>query len=314
MKNLLFVFLATPFFAFAQVGTQPLSSPSLLTESVQVEGFGSIRYRGPVHQNEEFPILLVHGIYGGASHRAFKNILPLLDQAGQKVYIVDLPGIGESDKPKRSYTMADLDLFLERFIETVIKDRTTIVAESLMSASSLKVSSLRPDLVRRQILLSPTGVNSLNQPPSQREQQLYDRLFNDENAGTQFYRNLLVDNSLVYFLKFAFFDDSLVNEDLLNDYREMRENIDQKYLSFSFVGGQLYRPFAEAAENVFIPTLLIFGAEYENFADNKPSTAADFQKIRPDFEYLEIAKSGSSVQREKPVETVDAILKFTIKD
>lgn len=289
-------------------------SPSVLNQSVEIEGFGRIQYRAPVAKDSEFPILLVHGVYGGASHRTFKKLWPLLDQAGQRVFIVDLPGVGDSDKPKRPYSISDLDLFLERFIASVIKERTSVVAESLMTLSSLKVASERPDLVRRLVLLNPAGVNSLNKAPSQREQQLYDRLYMDEDALDQFYQNLLVDNSLRFFLKFGFYDDSLVDEDLLNDFRVMRENKLQKYLTLSFVGGQLYRPFAEASENVFVPTLLVFGAEYENFADNRAATAADFKKIRPDFEYLEIAKSGSSTQREKPAETATAILDFVVVD
>lgn len=302
--------------SFNAVASSPDNSlsPSVLNQTAEIEGFGRIKYRAPVAQGSEFPILLVHGVYGGASHRTFKKLWPLLDQAGQRVFIIDLPGVGESDKPKRPYSISDLDLFLERFIATVIKERTSVVAESLMTLSSLKVASQRPDLVRRLILVNPTGVNSLNQPPSPREQQLYDRLSKDEVALDQFYKNLLVDNSLRFFLKFGFYDDSLVNEELLNDFRAMRENLDQKYLTLSFVGGQLYRPFEQASENVFVPTLLIFGAEYENFADTKAATAADFQKIRPDFEYLEIAKSGSSVQREKPEETAAAILKFVVVD
>lgn len=290
-------------------------SPSVLDRSAPIEGFGSIKYRAPLAGTDsQFPILLVHAVYGGASHRTYRQLLPLLDQAGQRVYIVDLPGVGDSDKPKRSYSIQDLDLFLERFLETVIQERTSVVAESLTTLSSLKVAAERPDLVRRLILVNPTGVNSLNQPPSAREQQLYDRLFNDELALDQFYQNLLVDNSLRFFLRFGFYDDSLVNDELLNDFRAMRTNIDQKYLTLSFVGGQLYRSFEESAENVFVPTLLIFGAEYENFADTQASTAADFRAIRPDFEYLEIEKSGSSVQRERPSETAAAILEFTVVD
>lgn len=316
MKTLRLVFFSLSFLLLqsALASTGPTISPSVLNQSAEVEGFGRIQYRAPVVSNSELPILLVHGVYGGASHRTFKKLWPLLDQAGQRVYIVDLPGVGDSDKPKRQYSIKDLDLFLERFIAAVIKDRTTVVAESLMTLSALKVSSERPDLIRRLILLNPAGVNSLNTPPSPREQQLFDRLYNDETALDQFYQNLLVDNSLRFFLRFGFYDDSLVNEELLNDFRVMRDNIDQKYLTLSFVGGQLYRPFQESSQNVFIPTLLIFGAEYENFADNRASTAADFKKIRPDFEYLEIANSGSSVQREKPSETAAAILNFIVVD
>ncbi len=310
MKNVLLSLILLPFFSFAS----PELSPSLLDRTAQIEGFGAIKFRAPIVKSDAFPILLVHGVYGGASHRTFRQILPLLDQANQNVYILDLPGVGDSEKSKRPYKIEDLDLFLERFIATVVKERTTVVAESLMTASALKVSSLRPDLIRRLILLNPSGVSSLDSPPSGREQQLYDRLFNDEVASTQFYQNLLVDNSLKYFLRFGFYDDSLVNESLLNDFRVMRENIDQKYLTLSFVGGQLYRPFKDSSENSFVPTLLIFGKEYENFGDNKASTASDFKAIRPDFEYLEIEKSGSSVQREKPVETTQAILNFSVKD
>jgi pimeloyl-ACP methyl ester carboxylesterase len=314
MKLFKIVFLF-PLFMFSNESNANTSiSPSLLNETVQVTGFGDIRIRKPIAGSSGFPILLVHGVYGGASHRSFRELLPLLDQAGQAVYIVDLPGAGESDKPKRAYKIEDLDLFLSQFISEVIQKRTTVVAESLLSASGLKVASLRPDLVRRLVLLSPTGLNSLNQPPSEREQKLYDRLYADEVASDNFYQNLLIDNSLNYFLKFAFSDDSFVNESLLNDYRVMRDNYLQKYLTISFVGGQLYRPFAESAQGVFIPVLSIFGKNYEAFADSKLSTADMFKNVRPDFEYLELENCGSSVQREKPSDVAKAIVEFSIED
>ncbi len=303
-------------FSLSSFGTEPDASlsPSVLDESVWIEGFGQVKYRGPVVQNDRFPIVLIHGVYGGASHRTYRQLFPLLDQANERVYILDLPGAGDSDKPKRPYKLEDLDLFVEKFLDTVVKERATLVAESILSASALRVAALRPDLVRRLVLLNPSGLNSLNAPPSDREQALYDRLYNDEVALDQFYQNLLVDNSLRFFLKFGFFDDSLVNDELLNEFRAMRSNTDQKWLTLSFVGGQLFREFKKSAEGVFVPTLLIFGKEYENFADNKAATAADFKKIRPDFEYLEIEKSGSSVQRERPDETAKAVIKFSEVD
>lgn len=289
-------------------------SPSLLNETVQVSGFGDVRIRRPLSGNAGFPVLLIHGVYGGASHRTFKELLPHLDQAGLPVYIVDLPGAGESNKAKRPYKIEDFDLFIEKFISEVIQTRTTVVAESLLSASALKASSTHPELIRRLILLSPTGLNSLNKPPTDREQKLYDRLYSDEVASDAFYQNLLVENSLNYFLKFAFFDDSFVNDNLLNDYRAMRTNTLQKYLTLSFVGGQLYRPFEESAKNVFIPVLNIFGKNYEAFADGQISTADMFKNVRPDFEYMEIENCGSSVQREKPAEVAKAIIEFNIED
>lgn len=259
-------------------------------------------------------MVLIHGIYGGASHRTFRNLLPLLDQAKLPVYILDLPGAGESDKPRKFYNISDLDSFVETFLSEVVKTRATVVTESLAGTAALKVSSQRPDLIRRLILINPTGVNSLANPPSVREQRLFDRLSNDDNALIAFYDNLLNDNSLRFFLKFGFSNDDLVNEDLLDDFRVMKSNIDQRFISLSFVSGQIYRPFEESSKDVFIPVLGIFGADYENFQETKPSTAEDFRKIRPQFDYVEIPKCGSSVQRECPLDVAREIILFSEED
>lgn len=303
--------MSIPALSFAERSN---SGGSLLTNTVEVTGFGQIKYRPPVVESKDFPIVLFHGVYGGASHRTWRELLPLLDKAGKAVYVMDLPGAGNSDKPKKRYTIDDLDQFVERFLDEVVKARATVVTESLAGTAGLKVASLRPDLVRRLVLINPTGVNSLNAPPTEREQRLFDRLFNNETALDSFYQNLLVDNSLQFFLRFGFFNDSLVDEYLLNDYRWARSNPEQKWITLSFVSGQIYRSFEESSRNVFVPTLVLFGAEYEAFADTPPSTAADFERIRPDFEYVEIENSGSVAQREKPEAVAKEILTFVVVD
>ena len=74
MKNVLLSLILLPFISFAN----PELSPSLLDRTAQIEGFGAIKYRAPIVKSDAFPILLVHGVYGGASHRTFRQILPLL--------------------------------------------------------------------------------------------------------------------------------------------------------------------------------------------------------------------------------------------
>jgi pimeloyl-ACP methyl ester carboxylesterase len=306
--SMLILVLVTSLSALAQI------SPSLLDRSTSVSGFGEIRYRAPLSGSIGSPIVLMHGIYGGASHRAYRQLLPLLDAAGAAVYILDLPGAGESAKPRKSYSIADLDAFVEAFLVDVVKRRATVVTESLTGTSALKVASNRPDLIRRLILLSPTGINSLAQPPSVREQRLFERLWNDDAALIAFYDNLLNDNSLRFFLRFAFSNDALIDEDILNDSRAMRPNLDQRFLTLSFVAGRFYRSFEESSANVFIPVLGIFGADYEPFQETPPSTASDFRAIRPNFDYIELPKSGSSVQREVPAAVAREILIFAEED
>lgn len=307
MKMFLLLLLTFSFSAFA-------NGESLLNQDTSVSGFGKIRFRAPVNNNDKKPIVLFHGIYGGASHRTWKKLLPLLDQAGERVFIMDLPGVGESDMPKRAYDIADFDDFVERFLVEVVKERATIVSESILSNAVLRVSSTRPDLVRRAITLNPSGIYSLIEGPSQREQGFYERLYNDDNAAIAFYKNLLNPNSLRFFLGFGFYNDALIDDDLIADFLAVRENVDQRFLSLSFVGGQLYRSFKESSEGVFIPVLAIFGKEYEAFQDNKIARASDFKAIRPYFEYVEIENSGSSVQREKPEVVAQKIIDFSVLD
>lgn len=312
MKKLVLLFFSLTFMMTTSSWAQ--SGKSLLDKDVTISTFGKIKYRAPLAGSKGSPIVLIHGIYGGASHRTYRNLLPLLDGANVPVYLLDLPGTGESEKPKKFYTIADIDLFVETFLKEVVKTRATVVTESLAGTAALKVASLRPDLIRRLILINPTGINSLATPPSVREQRLFDRLSTDDSALVAFYDNLLNDNSLRFFLRFGFSDDNLVNDILLDDFRVMKPNIDQRFISLSFVSGQIYRSFEESSKDIFIPVLGIFGADYENFQETKPSTAEDFRKIRPQFDYVEIPKCGSSVQRECPNEVAKEILLFSEED
>jgi pimeloyl-ACP methyl ester carboxylesterase len=309
MKLFLIIMIA---FSFSPIGHA--DSGSLLDADANLKSFGKIKFRTPKVESSEPPIVLFHGIYGGASHRTWRQLVPGLEAAGKTVYIMDLPGVGESEKPKRAYSLEDIDLFVEEFLETVVQVRSNIVSESILSNSVLRVASQRPDIVRRVIIINPSGINSLVNPPSQREQGLYDRLYANDNAAIAFYQNLLIPNSIKYFLSFSFFDDSLVDDELIADFSVMRDNIDQRFLTLSFVGGQLFRSFEDSSQGVFVPVLGIFGDKYEAFQDNKVSTKADFEAIRPYFDYVEIKDSGSSVQREKPKAVVDEIVKFTILD
>ena len=309
-----FCISATTLTAQADPVLNNLPGASLLTAKATLPEFGEIAYRPPMEGTTGLPIVLFHGVYGGASHRAFRQLLPFLDGAGRAVYVMDLPGIGESDKPKRPYAIEDLDRFVESFLVNVVRERATIVGESLASLSVLKIASTRPDLVRRAVLLSPVGINSLAEPPSEREQRLYDRLYADDVGGTAFYQNLLIDSSLRYYLSFSFSDDTKITEDILDDYRVMRDVVDQRWISLSFVGGQFYRRFQDSAQGVFLPVLALFGKDYEPFADTPPTKASDLTSLRPDFETVEIEASGSSVQREQPESVAREILTFSVED
>ena len=102
----------------------------------------------------------------------------------------------------------------------------------------------------------------------------------------------------------------MINDQILADALAERNNEEQRFLTLSFVGGQLYRSFEESSEGVFLPVLALFGEKYEAFQDNRIARAVDFKAVRPYFEYAEISNSGSSIQEKNQQRQLKQLLTF----
>ncbi len=103
------------------------------------------------------PILLVHSLYVGSSHREFyKNI----DSLSKKytVYAVDLPGFGYSHKPRITYTAFTYASFLNSFITDVIKTPCGAVGANGGGMLLTVTAKLFPEKITKLVLISPTGV------------------------------------------------------------------------------------------------------------------------------------------------------------
>ena len=99
---------------------------------------------------------------------------------------------------------------------------------------------------------------------------------------------------------------------LLVEATMMRANIEQRWITFSFVGGKIWRKFSEIAGEVLVPTLAIFGEQAEAIGEDPTQVekADNFQKIRDDFKYFVVPQAGQSVHREKPQIVAERILQF----
>jgi pimeloyl-ACP methyl ester carboxylesterase len=285
---------------------------SHLDRNVTLEEFGSIRYRAPLPGNQGPTIVLFHGIYVGSSHQSFREILPLLDQSGARVWIMDLPGCGESDRPKRTYSLAAFDRFIELFLEEVVGEPSAVVSQYVTVQSVLQTAKSRPELFRSLVLMSPTGIKHHIQAPPTEEQQLLNQLLSNEVASRAYYSNLFNDHSLKFLLKKGFYRDERINHLLIAERRQAAENLDQRWITFSFTTGHLYRHFNESSAGVKVPVRMIFGKSAEGITvENKDKDTADlFRAIRPDFNYVEIPDSGHAIHKEQPAATAKSILEF----
>ncbi|MEO1183435.1 MAG: alpha/beta hydrolase [Cyanobacteria bacterium J06636_27] len=301
------------------------TSPELksqLNQFVELEDFGSIAFRSPLKSSlrKATPIVLFHNIYGGVSHRNLRELLSSLDKTGSPVFIVDLPGIGRSSKPKTTYTLEKLDQFIDEFLRQVVARPAHVVAEGITTLNALQVASDEPDLFKSLVIISPTGITSLESPPTEAENQAYEGLFQTDDAST--WVNLLLPETIRFFDRAAFSQPSFLekNGDILVEERLIeRPNIEQRWLSYAFIFGQLFRQFEQASKDIKVPVLAIFGADYKpippfgnmNSSPIEPERAEQFRQIRPEFKYLEIPQASSLVAREQPEAVTKAIVEFS---
>jgi pimeloyl-ACP methyl ester carboxylesterase len=119
---------------------------------VEVNGL-RVRYRsagecGPV-------LVLLHGI-GRTLEDWSENLLAL--GRSHRVFALDFPGCGFSDKPNLPYTTPFLAGFVRDFVQTLNLERVVMIGNSMGGGISLEFSALFPELLEGLVLVAPAGM------------------------------------------------------------------------------------------------------------------------------------------------------------
>lgn len=102
------------------------------------------------------PILLIHGLGSFA-----ESWLPGLHTlaARHRVYALDLPGHGRSDKPLDGpYKLDDLASFIREFMQKMGLERTHLIGHSLGGGITLRLAALYPQMTDRLVLVSSAAL------------------------------------------------------------------------------------------------------------------------------------------------------------
>jgi pimeloyl-ACP methyl ester carboxylesterase len=119
---------------------------------VEVNGL-RVRYRSA---GERGPVLvLLHGI-GRTLEDWSENMLVL--GRSHRVFALDFPGCGFSDKPNLPYTTPFLAGFVRDFVRALDLERVTLVGNSMGGGISLEFSALFPELLEGLVLVAPAGM------------------------------------------------------------------------------------------------------------------------------------------------------------
>ncbi len=101
------------------------------------------------------PIVLVHGL-SGSTRWWIRNIPALEDRF--RVYLVDLPGFGTMHRYHGPFVLTEAISWLLRWMEAVGLQQSHLVGHSMGGYMCLWIAAHHPELVRRLVLVAPTGL------------------------------------------------------------------------------------------------------------------------------------------------------------
>ncbi len=102
-------------------------------------------------------VVLVHGL-GGRSED-WLNLAPYLARAGYRVYLPDLPGYGQSERPADfSYSITDEATIVAGFLDVLRLETVDLGGWSMGGWIVQRVANDHPDRVRRLILFDSAGI------------------------------------------------------------------------------------------------------------------------------------------------------------
>jgi pimeloyl-ACP methyl ester carboxylesterase len=206
------------------------------------------------------PLLLVHGIYAGASSFEFRKNFGELSR-GFRVYALDLLGCGLSERPRRRYGPGDVTSQVEDFVREEIGGRVNLVASSLSAALSVPALVRSPRLFKKVVLVCPTGYGSLERPSGYLGDAIYG-LFLAPVIGEALYHAIVSRRAIRYYLgNMAYHDPGFVTEDVVEDYYRTSHQRGAKYFPAAFVSGKLNLGVADQWPRVPHRTLICWGRE-----------------------------------------------------
>jgi pimeloyl-ACP methyl ester carboxylesterase len=88
----------------------------------------------------------------------WKNITDNMDLRKYSIYLLDLPGFGDSPNPKKTFTILDYSNTVFKFIQKLELKSITIVGHSFGGRVTIKLSALHPELIEKIILVDSAGV------------------------------------------------------------------------------------------------------------------------------------------------------------
>ena len=138
------------------------------------------------------PLVLVHGF--GASIGHWRKNIPVLANAGYRVFVLDLLGFGGSDKAVVDYSVELWVELLKDFWHKHIQEKAVFIGNSIGALLSLTVAAEHPEITESTVLINSAGglshrPHELN-PPLRFVMGTFNKLVNHPITGKFVFNNI----------------------------------------------------------------------------------------------------------------------------
>ena len=268
---------------------------------------GEILWRGHrvafTRHGQGSPVLLVHGLYAGASSFEWRHTIPGL-AARHSVFALDLLGFGRSDRPAARYSPGLYQALLSDVVARVIGDACAVVASGLSAAQLIALAVRAPGHIASLALVAPTGVAHLRDPEATGRSTTR-LLLGAPLVGNSVYRRLTAPAKMRERLREMYADDRLVTPELVACYVHSAQQPGGKHAIRALLDGRLHVDVRAAVRRLRLPTLLLWGDVARR---NSVAHAHAFRVLKPDMEWTLVHDAGDLPHDERS-EQVNAALR-----
>jgi pimeloyl-ACP methyl ester carboxylesterase len=273
--------------------------PTYEDHYVEVDG-SRIRYwvegEGPA-------VVLVHGLACSAEFWQY-NVAPL--SVEHRVYALDLPGFGLSDKTLRDFSLQYAASFLRAFMDALGIERATLAGNSMGGVLCAQFVVQFPERTEGLILVGSAGFG--------RELNPFLRLWSLPVVGDLVFR--VYQMAFPALRTWVFCDSGSIHREWLEGAARMlrmpgvRENTLKTARTGLDLRGQrveLFQDLHRELRRVTVPTLIVWG---DHDAAVPVSHAYAAQKLIPNSEVRILKRCGHTPQVERPEEFNEVVLDF----
>jgi pimeloyl-ACP methyl ester carboxylesterase len=210
------------------------------------------------------PLVLIHGVYAGASSYEYRRVFDLLAQHF-RVYAFDLLGFGLSDRPPVVYSPVLYEELIADFVRQVVGGAdhpVKVIASTLGAAFTIRTAAERPGLFERLVFIEPTGYEELASAGDTPLRRAALALLRSPLLGQAIYNLAASRPSIRYFLKSqTYANPAAVSDDMVDHYYSMAHQPGARYAAASFLSGMLNSPVGSMYPLLKQPILLCWGKD-----------------------------------------------------